>query len=71
MFVASPADAEVGARSTASRISIRGSRTERNQSLPVHGPATLPAGVQRGWQGIVQEDPDKTFVEGAKLGLPV
>lgn len=34
-------------------------------------PENVAAGVQRGWQGIVQEHLDKTFVAAARLGLPV
>jgi HAD superfamily hydrolase (TIGR01509 family) len=34
-------------------------------------PENVAAGVQRGWHGIVQENPDKTFGAAARIGLPV
>lgn len=31
----------------------------------------VAAGVQRGWRGIVQENPEKTFAAAARMGVPV
>lgn len=34
-------------------------------------PENVAAGVERGWQVILQEHPEKTFAAAARLGLPV
>lgn len=34
-------------------------------------PENVAAGVERGWQGFVQDHPDKTLAAVARLGLPV
>lgn len=34
-------------------------------------PENVAAGIERGWQGIVQEHPEKTFAAAARMGLPV